>query len=59
MYVDDLPMSYEYDVRLAGKIRFVKSVAITQSMNNRTNDFFGLGVATFDSRHVEASLLWT
>jgi hypothetical protein len=57
MHIDYFAMSHEHNVRLTGKIGFLKSVSVTQPVNNRTNYFFGLGVAISDSRHIEAALL--
>jgi hypothetical protein len=50
-------MANEDKVRPAGKVGLVKAVSETHSMNDGTNYLLWLGVATFDSRHVEASLL--
>jgi hypothetical protein len=33
-------MSYKHNIRMTGKIAAMKSVTITQAMNDRTNDYF-------------------
>jgi hypothetical protein len=57
VHINDFSMSDANDVGLARKIGFMKTVSISERVDNRTNDLLGFGIATLDSRHIEATLL--
>lgn len=55
--VNYFPVFDEDQVRLTGKILLMQSIAITQPMNQLSNNHLGNGISTPNSRHVVASLL--
>jgi hypothetical protein len=57
VHVDDLSMSNKHHIRFARKVALVKSIPITQPMNNRSNNHLRVGVAASNTRHVEAALI--
>lgn len=56
VHIDDLSMSNKNQIRFTRKTFLVEGITVTHSMNNPSDDYFGLGVAVANTRHVEASL---
>jgi hypothetical protein len=57
VHIDNLSVSREHNIRLTWKIALVKPVAITQAVNNGSNESLRTRIPTPDPRHIEASLL--